>query len=123
MIPRPRDTPTLFTLPYAGIRACLGVKPAESSGALVPDHLRDATKMAVDPTTRPQDRARLSRQCEQVLAWLQAGEVLTAAVAWERGVQRLAARCHDLKAAGYPVTTTIERGSGTAEYRLGEGKG
>ena len=73
---------------------------------------------SVDPNVRPQDRARLGRQCEQLLTMLRGG-------AWvsERDVypdiKRLAARIYDLREHGYKIE---DRWAGPVkQYRIVEG--
>lgn len=57
----------------------------------------------VDPNVRSEDRPRLTGQNAQVLAWLEKGEYVTVRMAFEAGIQRLAARVCDLREAKYPV--------------------
>lgn len=57
----------------------------------------------VDPNVVPEDESRLAGQNAKVLGWLQNGERVTVRRAWGDGVQWLAARIHDLRAAGYAI--------------------
>ena len=50
-----------------------------------------------------EDLPRLAGQNREVLRRLQAGERLTPIDAEAFGCHRLAARCHDIREAGYPV--------------------
>ena len=58
----------------------------------------------VDPGVRMSDVPRLSDQCELVLSWLKAGERIDQEIAASRArIWRLAARIHDLRAAGHAI--------------------
>lgn len=83
---------------------------------------REAAPRPVDPNVRAQDVPRLSAQCEQVLAWLRAGERLTATVVFPRGIQRLAGRVHDLRSAGYDVRSDYCKVQTCAVYWMEGGK-
>lgn len=72
-----------------------------------------------DPNVRATDLPRLTGQNADLLAWLQAGERVTPRTAYERGITRLAARVHDLKAAGYDVKSDYDAGSKCAVYWMG----
>lgn len=71
----------------------------------------------VDPHARHQDRPALAGQNNVVLNMLRAGWV-TPDDAYRVGVTRLAARCHDLRSAGYEIEDEYVPGSRVKRYRL-----
>lgn len=74
------------------------------------------TPKPVDPNVRPQDIKHLTGQNAQLLDWLMDGERVTARTAYDRGMQRLAARVHDLRKAGYRVRDDYSAADKCAVY-------
>lgn len=81
-----------------------------------------AAPAPVDPNVRPKDVPALTGQNAAILAMLKKGWV-TPTDAMRIGCRRLAARCHDIKAAGYPVRDEYIPGSREKRYMLDSGLG
>lgn len=75
--------------------------------------------MATTTTTTTAKAAPAKNQNEKILTFLRSGQTLTEAQAASMfGVKRVSARVAELRAAGYPVYSNVNK-SGKTAYRLG----